>query len=187
MKNVYIVHRWEGTPESDWYQGLATELRDLFKVHVLPMPNPDEPVIQEWVEFLEKNILSLTEDTYFVGHSIGCQAILRFLAAQTKTVGKVALVAPWTTLSPAATEGVEGIAEPWLQTPIDWLSVRIKAEQFMCLFSDNDPYVPIENCHVFQNNLDAKISILKSKGHFTEDDGVTQLPELSAFIGNLVI
>ena len=45
------------------------------------------------------------------------------------------------------------------------------------LLSDNEPYNFIkENSETFKQKLNAKIIIEKEKGHFTEDDGVTELP-----------
>ena len=43
------------------------------------MPNSENPKIEKWVKYLEENIKSVDEQTYFIGHSIGCQTIMRFL------------------------------------------------------------------------------------------------------------
>ncbi|KKQ37224.1 MAG: hypothetical protein US53_C0024G0012, partial [Candidatus Woesebacteria bacterium GW2011_GWA1_37_7] len=37
------------------------------------------PKIKEWVPFLQENMSNPDEETHFVGHSIGCQTILRYL------------------------------------------------------------------------------------------------------------
>jgi len=182
MKKLFIVHRWEGSPTSDWYQWLAREVSGSFDVNILEMPNPNEPVIEEWVSFINKNVKNLSENVYLIGHSIGCQAILRFLEHSSFKVGKVFFVAPWLTLTPAATDGVERIASPWLETPINWESIKCKASEFTCLFSDNDPYVAYENRKVFKQNLSAQIISVGNKGHITEEDDITELSELADLI-----
>ncbi len=48
-------------------------------VQVPAMPNTAEPKIETWVPFLEKLVGKPDKDTYLVGHSIGCQTILRYL------------------------------------------------------------------------------------------------------------
>src|SRR3972149_7057895 len=80
MKRVFIVHRWGGSPTADWYPWLKKELEKKgFVVFVPEMPTPDAPKIKSWVETLRKAVGSPDKDTYLVGHSIGCQTILRYL------------------------------------------------------------------------------------------------------------
>ena len=43
------------------------------------MPNPSRPEIDSWVSFLKEKVGKLDERTYFVGHRVGCQAIMRLL------------------------------------------------------------------------------------------------------------
>ena len=68
------------------------------------MPNTNSPKIEKWVGFLEKNIKSADTDTYFIGHSIGCQTILRYLERlpESTKVGGVVFVAGWFNLKESA-------------------------------------------------------------------------------------
>jgi predicted alpha/beta hydrolase family esterase len=47
------------------------------QAYVPEMSDPEEPSISEWVPYLSQNVGGLDEDTYFIGHRVGCQAILR--------------------------------------------------------------------------------------------------------------
>lgn len=180
LKTLYLIHRWDGSPESDWYPWLKNEVDSEFITTVLPMPHPDTPHIHEWVDYLQKNIPIVDENTFFVGHSIGCQTILRFLETmpETAVAGGVVLVTPWVVLTPAGIEGVEVVAEPWLTTPINWESVKMHAQHFTAIFSDNDPFVAEENINIFKEKLGARIVIEKNRGHMTGDDGVIEVPEV---------
>ena len=129
VKKVFIVHGWEGYPEEGWFPWLKTELeKEEFSVDILQMPNPSEPKMEEWVPFLSEKSKEVNEDTYFVGHSVGCQTILRYLVdlSEDIKVGGVVLVGAWFSLTPETfeEEGIEEIARPWLDTPIDWDKVR---------------------------------------------------------------
>ena len=98
MKRMFIVHRWDGTPKSDWYPWLKKELEKKgFKVEVPEMPNTSEPKINDWVAHLKKVVGKLDSKTYFIGHSIGCQAIMRFLEKEDYNgkVGNIVFVAGW--------------------------------------------------------------------------------------------
>ncbi len=179
MKRVFIIHGWEGYPEDGWYPWLKKELeKNGFEVFVPAMPNTDEPKIDEWVDSLSNLVGKPDENTYFVGHSIGCQTILRYLEKlENKKIGGVVCVAGWFILSDLETEEEKIIGKPWIETPIDFNKVIMTTNNFVAIFSDDDPVVPLkENEKIFNEKLNAKIIIERNRGHFSEGDGVTELP-----------
>lgn len=77
------------------------------------------------------------------------------------------------------------VAKPWLETSINLAKVKGKANSFIAIFSDNDPYVSLEeNRKIFEGRLGAKIIIEPGKGHFSEDSGVKELPVLLELVQN---
>jgi predicted alpha/beta hydrolase family esterase len=179
MSRVVIVHRWGGDSESDWIPWLKAELVSRGVNAVAPdMPNTDAPKIEEWVHFLSDLVKEADRDLFFVGHSIGCQTILRYLQTLPEGVriGGAVFVAGWTRLT-GMTEEEKPIAVPWETTPIDWQKASSHSESFVAIYSDDDPYVPVENSQVFKEKLNAKLVLDSGRGHFTDDeDDVTQLP-----------
>ena len=179
MVQVFIIHRWGGTPESDWYPWLKSELENNgYYVKIPEMPDTEEPKIDAWLNKLKEEIVA-NEKTILIGHSIGCQTILRYLEVleeNTKIKG-VIMIAPWLSLKDDALENEEEkrIAKPWIEKNIDFEKVKLHAERFIALFSTNDPFVSIAQSDVFQRKLDCKLRILKDAGHFTENDGVKEL------------
>lgn len=175
---VFIVHGWGGYPQEAWFPYLKKELEEMgLEVKVLEMPDSDNPTIDKWVSFLAKQIGTPNSDTYLIGHSIGVQTILRYLASINTPIGGVVAVAPWYKLILDSGEDKE-IARPWLETPIDNEQVRRNIGKITAIFSDNDPYVGPENIDLFKNNLGAKIIILKNMGHMGGDEGITEIPEI---------
>src|SRR3989338_169649 len=80
MKRVFIVHGWGGHPEEGWFPWLKKELEAKgFKVFVPQLPDAENPRIQKWVPKLAETVGVPDEETYFVGHSMGCQTIARYL------------------------------------------------------------------------------------------------------------
>ncbi len=190
VKRVFIVHGWDGFPEEGWFPWLKEELKKRnFDVNVLKMPLSGSPNIKKWVSFLSKAVKVPDKDTYFAGHSIGCQTILRYLESLPKDAkaGGAVFVAGWFSLAQAATEeeGAYKIAEPWLKTKINFDKILDHAKKFVAIFSDNDPYVLTENIKIFKDKLNAKIIFEKNKGHFSGSDNVIKLP--SALNGILEI
>ncbi len=180
-KRACIVHGWGGSPTEGGFPWLKRELEARgFRVVVLDMPDTDHPTISAWVARISKEVGIPDEETFLIGHSIGAQAVIRYLEKIASRIGGAVLVAGWVTLTPAAYagEGDEEIARPWLETPIDWAKARSHAGRFTAIFSDNDPFVPLSDAEVFRKNLGAKIIIEPGKGHFSGDDGITELPSV---------
>jgi len=178
-KRAFIIHGWDGYPDEGWFPWLKTELeRNGFQVHVPAMPESAEPKIEAWISHLSKIVGEVDENTYFVGHSIGCQTILRYLESlpADKKVGGATFVAGWFTLMNLKTDEEKEIAKPWLETPIDFAKVKQHTKKFFAVFSDNDDVVPQENKKLFEERLDAKTAIEHGKGHFSGGDEVKELP-----------
>jgi len=180
-KRVFIIHGWEGTPEDGWFPWLKKRLEEKgFEVHVPTMPNANAPEMKAWIAKLKKEVGKPDENTYLVGHSIACLAILHYLAKLPKTakIGGVVFVQGWFTLTPESTPDEESKAEakPWLETPGDIEKARQKAKRMIAIFSDNDPYVRFEeNKNAFEKFCD-KIIVEKGKGHISADFNVFELP-----------
>lgn len=179
-KRVFIIHGWDGYPEEGWFPWLKKELESNgFMVTVPAMPKPEAPEISTWIKTLKEVVGEVDEQTFFVGHSIGCQTIFRYFEEfeNNTKVGGAILVAGWTRLTPEATpdEVSVKVAKPWLESPIDWEKVKIHTRNFVAIFSNDDPMVPISEKEVFANKLGAKIIVEPNKGHFSGDDGVNQL------------
>jgi predicted alpha/beta hydrolase family esterase len=119
---------------------------------------------------------------FFIGHSIGCQTILRYLETQNKQCGGAVFIAPWFSLQGLEDSDEESIAEPWLTKEIDLEKVKKNLPKVSVIFSDNDPYVPLSDKEIFKVTLGAHVIVEHAKGHYTEDDGVekneTALKEL---------
>src|SRR3989338_4452907 len=81
MPGVFLIHGWEGNPNNHWFPWLSWELKARgWEVNAPQMPNAAKPKVKEWVDFLRDYVGKPDKDTYFVGHSLGCIAIARYLA-----------------------------------------------------------------------------------------------------------
>ena len=111
-----------------------------------------------------------------VGHSIGCQTILRYIEKVKKPVGGVVCVAGWFRLPHLTTSEEKEIAQPWLETPIDFTIIKNQTDNIVAIFSDNDPDVDLGDKELFAKNLNAKTIVEHNKGHFSDDAGIKELP-----------
>jgi uncharacterized protein len=182
MKRVFIVHGWDGFPEEGWFPWLKAELeRRGFSVTVPAMPNPQEPRPETWVPHLAEVVGKPDSQTYFVGHSMGCQTILRYAAALSKDakIGGAVCVAGFNTLTNIDADG-EAVRSAWLDVPLDAEKVKKIIPRIGAIFSPTDKWVPLENEKWFKEKLGAQTLVIDGqgeKGHFSGSDGVKQLPE----------
>ncbi|MDE1856589.1 MAG: serine hydrolase family protein [Candidatus Micrarchaeota archaeon] len=180
---AFIVHGWNGRTDEGWFPWLKAQLTARgFAVSIPPMPNPERPAITEWVRALSEAVGVPDESTYLVGHSLGCQAILRYLAELRGPVkiGGAVLVAGWAFSRKAPfsedEEKERELMSSWLNTPIDWLAAVSHCNGFAGILSDDDPFVPFEETRdVLRKNLGAEIIVEQGRGHLSEENRVFEL------------
>ena len=187
MKRLFIIHGWGGSPNELVHKLLKERLsKKGFKIIAPKMPNTDEPKISEWVNFLAEKVGKPDENTYFIGHSIGCQTIMRYietLPEKTK-VGGCIFIAGWFNLANMESEEEERIAKPWVETPMNFNKIKKIAKEILVYISSNEYYGCIEeNSKVFKEKLGAKVIVEENIGHFTDDEG---LEKLSKFVDKLM-
>ncbi len=182
MKKIYLVHCWGGTSDDGWYPWLDRKISNNDnEVIRFNMPNTGSPTISSWVEMLNSKVNNLDENTYFIGHSIGCQTIMRYLEKKdVSKIGGMLFVTPWLDLLPKAIEDEESynIAYPWLNEPISFDKIKNFTNNIYCIFSDDDYFVSLEQEKEFKNKLDANTIIVSNKGHISQDDNVYELQEI---------
>jgi len=180
-KRVFIVHGWDGYPEEGWFPWLKNKLEAKnFEVSVPQLPEAKTPRIYNWVPALSKAVETPDEQTYFVGHSMGCQTIARYLESLPEGVkvgGAVFVAGFFKRLTNLEDDPeVREIAKHWLETPVDLEKVKARLNKSVAIFSDNDPYVSLDNQDDFKEKLGSKIVIEQQKGHFSGSDGLKELP-----------
>lgn len=182
MIRIFIVHGWSGRPDSGWLLWIRKLLEKKYHVVSLEMPDKDYPKINKWVNHLRNSVKTTDKDTYFIGHSIGCQTIIRFLSTQKNKSGGAVFVAGWFKLN-GLEKDQEKIVAPWLKS-VNIIRAKKNLLHSTALFSDNDPYVPLSNTTYFKI-LGSKIVIEKKKGHYIEDKTL-RIPLLLKEINNMI-
>lgn len=80
MKRIFGIHGWEGSPNYGWWPWFKKSLEEKgFEVSVPQMPNAAHPKMDEWLAHLKAIVGKPDKNCFFVGHSLGCITILRFI------------------------------------------------------------------------------------------------------------
>lgn len=174
-KRVFLIHGLEGNPHNHWFPWLSLELMARgFEVNAPQMPHAGEPKVKEWLGFIRNYVGRPDTETYFVGHSLGCIAVARYLAElpPKSRVGGAVFVGGF-----SGNIGLPQIAE-FYSLPFDSEKAKAHCGAFTMIFSDNDPRVSMERSLEFARQLGAKTILERGKGHFRTADNVTALPSV---------
>lgn len=175
MKRVFIIHGLGASPDSNWFSWLKDELEHVgYEVEVPVMPNTNNPRTDSWISKISEVVGKADKDTYFVGHSLGCLAIVKYIETLPRDtqIGGAIFVAGFFFLSALLSDiwsdyTIREIYEDWSKHPVDFNKVRSHLKSSIAIFSDNDPWVPLENGDVFSNELNSKVIVEHNAGHLT--------------------
>lgn len=174
MMHVVIVHGWSGSPEANWFGWMRDALTvQGIAAHVPQMPKEDTPQVATWTAALAAAAKTPDDRTFFVGHSLGNMAILRYIQSlpQTARIGGVLLVAPYT-----QSIGIPFI-DDFLADPVDYAKVKDIVQHIAVIASDNDPYVPLAMAQDVADVLGAQMHIIPDAGHINDVSGYTTLED----------
>ena len=185
--NIYLIPRWAGTIHSDWYDWMVLEIKLKFhvEIHRFEMPDWDQPDISKSIQFLESEISELNENTYFIGHSVGCQAILRFIDQQLKVnknlkIGGFLFVAGWFEVDKPWLS-----LKPWMKIEnVDFHGISQQINFKKVLISDNDPFTTdfLKNKSLWYEYINAGVNIYHNKLHFNNSIEIEVLNEIEKMI-----
>ncbi len=158
MTQILVVPRWAGQASDDWYPWLQQQHSDTEIVALVERTAPPiEPNVQALLAALRN-----PKDTILVGHSVGCQVVMRALARLDARVKGALLVAGWWS-----------VAQPWptilpWQEPFDYQRTKNAAHRLRVVLSDNDPYTPdfVATRRLFQQRLNAEVTVEPGGKHF---------------------
>ena len=175
--HVVVVHAYGGSPRKFWYPSLKKHLPVTCLVTVPQLPGGNAPQVSTWLDSLrallrEDSGASVQQRSLFlVGHSLGCNAILRLLAgsetALLRGLRGVLFVAGWLWVD----EPWEQI-QPWCDPPPDLAAARqalvALGARATLLVSDNDRFTRDHERtrRMFQEGLGAHVVLCPGRAHF---------------------
>ncbi len=168
MTRVVLVHGWTVMPH--WFPWLEAKLTDCGHTVVMPLlPNPLNPVLDEWLTVLHK--AAPVKDTIFVSHSLGSSAVAQLLQSSPDTarawIAVAPLVLPRYTLFPT-----------FFEQPIDGTVVRQHVREIVTFHDPADRWAPFSNSVFLREACEAKLIETRGKNHFTYLDRLLAAPEV---------
>lgn len=165
FKRVLILHGLGGSDYPHWQAHLACDLVKQNTAVSFPLlPNKNNPDLEEWKEFLKKEIEQF-KPTIIVCHSLANLLWFHICEELDIKLDKLMLVAP------VRNKELEA-AKSFFPYPI---SKDLKAKEIMIAASTNDPYMNVEEVIRLQSKLKVGMKLLKEAGHINADSGYGKL------------
>ena len=181
MSKVLIIHGWTNRrPVGHWQRSLAAALRDQGHLVSYPqLPNPDQPILDEWLEVLTAELDQFdevasraSEPLIVLAHSLGCVAWMQLAdrGLLKQPADRVLLVAPPepAPISPVPTfvmDLSDGRAERM---------IKGSAREVILVGSDADVWQPSGIQAGVGDMIGLEAVVVHGAKHFSTLDGFTQ-------------
>ncbi|HEX5774692.1 MAG TPA: alpha/beta fold hydrolase [Candidatus Paceibacterota bacterium] len=182
MKNALLLHGTGNTPSHNWLPWLKAQLEQRgYKVWVPQLPEAEFPNMDRYVEFVSSAGWDFNNDSILVGHSSGAVAILGILQHLPDGVKARQAILVGSFKDDLGREDLKGLFEK----PIVYEKVKTKAQEFILLHSDDDPYCPLEHAEFLAEQLEGELVLLPGEKHFSISTGgerFKELPEILKYL-----
>lgn len=171
---LFIIHGYMAAPDHHWFSWLKQQAEQAgISVAIPELPDSQFPDLTRWLDTLEQAIGEPDENTWLVGHSLGCITLINYLTRRypQAVAGGLILVSGFS----EPVSGLEELDEFSRDSfPADSVISRIKHRAV--IGSLNDEIVPAEYSLRLSQQLSAPFYGLPDSGHFLESDGIVALP-----------
>lgn len=168
---VYIVHGYRAAPDHHWFPWLKEQIEAAgAAVHILPLPDSQHPRLADWLACLARYAPAPDADSFFVGHSLGCITVLRYLETLRAPIGGMVLVAGFAERIDILPE-LDSFSGETLATG----ALIERVARRVVVASQDDPVVPFACSERLATRLAAKLLVEPHGGHFLGADGCHQL------------
>ncbi|REF28652.1 hypothetical protein BDD26_3598 [Xenorhabdus cabanillasii] len=173
-KKVIIVHGYTASPLSHWFPWLKEVLTEQGADVIVPeLPDSLSPKPEAWAKKLTEVVPRADGNTIFIGHSLGCVTLLRYLEAicsTTDQIGGYILVSGFDSTQCTLPE----LASFTLHT-LNYVLLREVTKHRISIISSNDEIVSPQSSHALANSLQTEIINIENAGHFLDREGFTRL------------
>lgn len=189
MKNYFIIHGSFGSPYSNWFPWLASEIEKT-KIDSMEEPICYVPQFPCGVGFQNydnwKNTLNsyvdaglISYETTFFAHSIAPVFVCKFLIENKIRVKRLIFVCGFNNYFGVSKDYDEVNKTMYLEG-ID--KIKDYCDDIVCFYSDNDPYVKYEAEKEFADLVAHKTILINGGEHLNKAAGFAEFHQLKEFI-----
>ncbi len=183
MENYFIIHGSFSNPYSNWIGWLHQFIEGEGKqVYV-----PDFPIgvgyqnYENWSKILKcyLDIGLINENTTIIAHSIAPAFVCKFLLDNKVKVKKIICVSGFNNYF-GIDEEYDAVNESMYIDNLE--DVKQYANEIICFYSDNDPYVKYENEKDFANKVATEQILIPNAGHINSESGYDTFEDIVNYL-----
>ena len=144
-KRVFVIHGFDAHPHKHWFMWLKNKLATLnIDTHILAMPNPQNPTLQEWIECISQNVGNPDKQTFFVAHSLGTISTLQYIETLKQNsikpkIGGILLVSGFCSPLPSLPE-----LDSFANEKLDFTNIISRTNTRIVIAARDDEIVPCD-------------------------------------------
>jgi hypothetical protein len=172
MKNALILHGTNNNAQGNWFQWLKIELEKMdYQVMVPNLPDSDMPDINKYWSVLKN--FNFNNETLLIGHSSGATMVFGIL---NRILRKVKMAVSVSGFCKYGNDNCQNL----LKEPFNWGKIKNNAQNFLIIWSSDDPYIKKDQTDFLSEKLNVPAIIFENQGHFNLEKNLKykQFPEL---------
>lgn len=183
MQNYFIIHGSFGSPYSNWFSWLHDFLTsDGKQVYV-----PDFPIgvgyqnYENWSKLLRNyfDLGLINEEAIIIAHSIAPVFVSKFLVENKLRVKKLIFVCGFNNYL-GINEEYDAVNESMYFESLE--DIKQYADEIICFYSDNDPYVKYEVEKEFADKIATEKILIPNAGHINSESGYDTFEDIVSYL-----
>lgn len=142
-----------------------------YEVYNFNYPTPKGQNFENWSKVLDKVKDKITQDIVFICHSIAPIFLIKYCINNNIKIGKLISVSGINNFKGGIPEFDEINKFMFVDDVSNFIDL---CDERICIYSNNDPYIKIEELKNFANSIKVKQIVFENAGHFNEKAGYTK-------------
>ena len=188
MKYYYIIHGFMGSNVENWFPYFKEKVDSDNSLCIIPQfpINVDNHNYSEWKKLLDLynyEYKMMNNESIVIGHSTGSICALKYILESKTNIDKLILVSGFNNFMAEDINDIHNKINPTYYVNENNLNeINKYVNEIICIYGDNDPYIPQDVLHDFATKVNAKEVIIHNGGHLNKSSGYTSFDEIFKYI-----
>ena len=176
-----------GSNIENWFPWFKNKIDDDNNQVIIPQYpiDSDKHFYEYWKKVLDiyKNFNYINSNSIIIGHSSGCVFTIKYLIENNIKVNKLIMVSGFNNyFSEDEDDFHKKVNKSFYMEDEELIKIRNLCDEIICIYGDNDPFIPQNIFHDLVLKLNAKEVIIKNGGHLNKNAGYEKFEEILKYI-----
>lgn len=187
MKYIFINHGFMGSNVENWFPWLKNQIDDDSNQVIIPQYpiDKDKHFYNYWKKVLDtyNEFDYINTNTIMIGHSSGCAFTIKYLIENNIKIDKLIFVSGFNNYFAENEDDFhKKVNQSFYVEEEQLIKIKDLCNEIICIYGDNDPYIPQEVFHDLVLKLNAKEVIIKNGGHLNKSSGYTSFDDILKYL-----